>query len=176
MKLTDLGNRICILGPSNSGKSTLAHTIGNRCDLPVTHLDLLFHLPHTNWQPRPWDEFVQLHDQAIEQPNWVIEGNYSKTLPQRLARATGVIVLDVSTLTSLLRYFNRTLFQRHRYGALPGNQDSIKWEMVHHIAVVTHKNRKRYVELYPQLTLPKIRLASVKQINKQLKLWDIPPR
>lgn len=43
MSLSDLGNRICILGPSNNGKSTL---------------DVLHHVPNTDWEPqcfRDWD-------------------------------------------------------------------------------------------------------------------------
>ena len=44
-RLQDLGQRICILGPSSSGKSTLAAAIGDACGLEVVHLDLLHHLP-----------------------------------------------------------------------------------------------------------------------------------
>ena len=29
-----------------------------------------------------------------------------------------------------MRYFYRTLFQRHRAGNLEGNKDSLKWEMI----------------------------------------------
>ncbi|CEJ49256.1 conserved hypothetical protein [Xanthomonas citri pv. bilvae] len=61
MKLDDLGPRICILGPSNSGKSTLAQARG--C-VPV-HLDRLHHLPNTAWIPRPRQDFMALHCAAI---------------------------------------------------------------------------------------------------------------
>lgn len=77
MRLDDLGPRLCILGPSNSGKSTLADAIGRARDLPVVHLDQLYHLPHTDWQPRPTVEFIALHDAAIQAPRWVLDGNYS---------------------------------------------------------------------------------------------------
>lgn len=73
--LDDLGSRICILGPSNSGKSTLAQAIARKRGLSVIHLDQLFHQPHTDWQPRPEEEFLRLHDQAIQQRQWVMEGN-----------------------------------------------------------------------------------------------------
>lgn len=173
MKLSDLGDRICIMGPSNSGKSTLANAISQKRNLEVIHLDQLFHVPHSNWQERPLNEFMLLHELAINKESWVIDGNYKRCLPQRLSRATGLILLDVSTLSSLLRYVNRTLFQYKRYGGLEGGQDRLNWKMFHHIAAVTPKNRKHYAELFDTLTIPKIRLTSINDINKQFDEWEL---
>ncbi|MDX7986888.1 AAA family ATPase [Xenorhabdus sp. 12] len=173
MQLSDLGNRICIMGPSNSGKSTLANAISKKCGLKVVHLDQLFHLPNTDWQARSRDEFISLHDMAIKEENWVIDGNYGLCLPQRLARATGVIFLDISTPASLFRYAYRTLFQRHRYGGLEGGKDSIKWDMIHHIAVVIPSKRKHQEDLFEQLEIPKIKLSSVKEIKQQFDKWEL---
>ena len=165
-KLGDLCSRICILGPSNSGKSTLACAIARKHGLPAIHLDQLFHQPRTNWQPRPHTEFVRLHDQAIQQDQWVMEGNYTRTIEQRLQRATGFILLEVSTATSLFRYFRRTWFEHDRPGALEGGQDSIKWQMIRHIAVVTPGNRRRYAELYEKIRLPKVKLATPGELTR----------
>ncbi|WP_420155213.1 hypothetical protein [Siphonobacter sp.] len=173
MDLSELGDRICILGPSNSGKSTLAQAIGQKCNLEVIHLDQFYHWPHTNWQVRPRDEFVALHEAAIAGDRWVIDGNYTVCMPQRFQRAIGLILLEVSTLTSLVRYFYRTLFQSNRPGNLEGGQDSIKWAMIHHILVVTPKNRKRYTQLFNQAELPKIRLTSRREINQCYLDWGL---
>ena len=158
--LDALGERICILGPSNSGKSTLAAAIARRRGLPVDHLDQLFHEPHTDWRPRPEAEFLRLHDLAIQRPRWVMEGNYTRCLDRRLARATGFILLDASTATSLLRYVRRTWFDRDRAGALAGGRDSLKWSMVRHIAVLTPPKRRAYAEMFEGIDLPKVRLAT----------------
>ena len=141
MNLDTLGPRICILGPSNSGKSTLADAIAAKQGLEPIHLDRLYHLPHTDWQPRPAGEFLTLHDAAIAGERWVMDGNYSSCLPQRLARATGLILLDLSTPLSLWRYARRTWFERDRRGALDGGRDSVKWSMIRHIVVATPPNR-----------------------------------
>ncbi|GAB3794753.1 ATPase AAA [Spirosoma humi] len=175
ISLSDLGKRICILGPSNSGKSTLANAIGRKCSLDVIHLDQLHHLPNTDWQVRPSDEFIALHNAAIAGDQWVIEGNYSICMGPRFERATGLILLDVSTLTSLWRYVNRTLFELSRYGGLEGSQDSLKWIMIHHIIAGTPKNRIRYERMFQALTLPKIRLSSVREINRFYKRWELQP-
>lgn len=166
MIIPSLGPRICIMGPSNSGKSTLAWAISNAYGFPVIHLDQLYHTPHTDWQPRPEDEFLALHDEALKGEQWVLEGNYTRCLPQRLARATGFILLDASTPLSLMRYARRSWFERHRIGALDGNQDSVKWSMLRYIAVVTPSNRRRYAALFPTIALPKVRLANPRALAR----------
>jgi adenylate kinase family enzyme len=164
--LADLGPRICVLGPSNSGKSTLAVAIARHRQLQAVHLDQLFHLPHTDWQPRPEADFLQLHADAIARERWVMDGNYSRCLPARLARATGFILLDLPTRTSLLRYFRRSWFERNRHGALAGNQDTVKWAMLHHIAIVTPPHRRRYDQLFEGIALPKLKLANTRQLQR----------
>ena len=163
--LDALGERICILGPSNSGKSTLAAAIGRRRALNVIHLDQLHHLPGTDWVPRPADEFAALHGGAIMGDRWVIDGNYTRLMPQRFARATGVILLDASTGLSLWRYVRRAWFETDRVGNLEGGQDSVKWAMLHHIAVRTRDNRRRYAALLDVLELPTVRLTSARLIE-----------
>ena len=173
MNLPDLGDRICILGPSNSGKSTLADAIARKRDLEPIRLDVLHHLPNTDWEPRPKSEFIALHDAAIAGERWVMDGNYSICMPQRFQRATGVILLDISTLASLLRYFRRTLFETKRRGALDGGRDSVKWDMIHHIAVVQPRNRERYRTMFDELDLPKLQLSSVKAIKRCFHAWQL---
>lgn len=164
-RLDELGSRICILGPSNSGKSTLAEAIARKRGLPAIHLDQLFHLPHTDWKPRSSEEFLRLHEQAIRQEKWVMEGNYTSSIGRRLERATGFILLDVSTAISLFRYFRRTLYEHDRRGALEGSQDSLKWRMIHHITAVTPVNRRRYAELYEVIALPKVKLTTAADLR-----------
>ena len=167
--LEQLGPRICILGPSNSGKSSLANAIERKLAIPAVHLDQLFHQPYSNWVPRPESEFIELHQAAIAKDSWVMEGNYTRHLAPRLERATGFIVLEVSTATSLLRYFRRTLFERKRQGALAGGKDSVKWQMIRHIAIVTPPNRHRYLSIFEQSSLPKIRLESARELKQLYK-------
>jgi adenylate kinase family enzyme len=173
MQLSDLGERICILGPSNSGKSTLAEAVARNRGLEVVHLDQLYHFPSTDWEVRPTAEFVALHDAAIAGERWVMDGNYSMCMRQRFLRATGLILLDISTPASVFRYYRRTLFDRERFGALEGGRDSIKWDMIYHIAVVTPKNRKRYANMFHEIDLPKVRLPSLRAIKQCYQKWGL---
>ena len=128
LALNALGPRVAILGPSNSGKSTLAVSISQKTGLDPVHLDQLRHLPHTNWQERSDEEFAQLHDQAIKKDSWVIEGNYSTLLPHRLDRATGLILLNGNLWLRYFRYVKRTLKNTEtRAGHLAGGQDRLSW-------------------------------------------------
>lgn len=127
--LSSFGRRIMIVGPTNAGKSTLAVAIEQKLGIPALHVDLLRHAPHTDWVPRPDEEFHALHARAIAEPEWVMDGNYSDIMPPRLKLATGIVALDDALWRRYWRYFKRTLNHR-RSGALEGNQDSIKWAMI----------------------------------------------
>ena len=134
MRLEDLGGRICILGPSSGGKSTLAAAIARANGSAVVHLDQLHHQPGTDWRPRSDAEFAMLHQAAIDAESWVIDGNYSRHLPARLQRATGVISIESRPLGNLVRYLRRSLSAKgQRIGAPEGAPDRIKWEMIRYI-------------------------------------------
>ena len=65
-----------------------------------------------------------------------------------------------------MRYLRRSWFERHRVGALDGNQDSIKWSMIKYIAMTTRANRQKYEANFPAITLPKIRLATPRALAR----------
>ena len=95
-----------------------------------------------------------------------MDGNYSRLLPARLERATGVIRLELPTAVSLYRYARRSWFERGRVGGLEGGRDSVKWVMIHHIAVTTRSNRARDRLAFEGFDLPKIRLATPAALNE----------
>ena len=77
--------RIIIIGNGGAGKSTLARALGERLGLPVVHLDKLWWLP--DWVTRSQAEFDALLAAELEKPEWIIEGNYIRTLALRLSFA-----------------------------------------------------------------------------------------
>ncbi len=127
--LSVLGCRIMVLGPTNAGKSTLTAALAGKLGVPAIHLDRLRHQPHTHYVPRPDAEFFALHEDAIAQPGWVIDGSYSAVMKNRIARASGIIVIDETLLIRTVRYVRRTLSPHSRIGALDGNKDRLTLEM-----------------------------------------------
>ena len=171
--LETLGPRIMICGPSNTGKSTLAAAIAGKLGSVAIHLDRFRHLPNTDWKQRSDEEFRNLHDTAIAGDRWVMDGNYSVLMPQRLARATGIILLTDNRWSNLARYFRRTLFQKVRVGNLDGAQDSVKWAMVDWIIVRSPPSQRRYRRDLPKAGLPFIEVRGMRHLQRLYAAWEL---
>jgi adenylate kinase family enzyme len=164
-----------ILGPSNAGKSTLAVAIANRLDVPAIHLDQFRHLPNTDWQVRPDEEFATLHDEAVLGDGWVMDGNYSRLMPQRFARATGAILLTSHHWLRFSRYLRRTLVNSsQRAGHLEGTKDSIKWSMIEWVLIKTRNSHVKYGRMIRDTGLPTVECHTAKALNDLYKAWDLP--
>ncbi|HEY4200024.1 MAG TPA: AAA family ATPase [Devosiaceae bacterium] len=171
--LDALGPRICICGPSNAGKSTLAAAIARKQGLPAVHLDQLYHFPDTNWQPRPPEEFARLHAEAIAEDRWAMEGNYFALVPSRLTRATGIILLGSEPWRGLLRYVRRTLFEKERHGHIKGGQDHLNWMMIKIILVQQPRKRQRDLGILSASGLPMVQLNSLRELNDCYRTWQL---
>lgn len=169
MHLDELGDRICIVGPSGSGKSTLAAAIGRSRRLPVVHLDQHWHLPGTHWVERGADEFAVLHAAAIDGERWVIEGNYSGWLPERLERATGLLALEATTVATVTRYLRRTLSRTERVGGLEGTRDRVTLAMLRFLLGQSRRSRGRYRRLHEESAIPSVLLPDRAALDEFLR-------
>ena len=70
--------RILIIGCSGSGKSTLARALGEKLDIPVVHLDQLWW--KEGWENVTREEFDSRLAMAMNGDQWIIDGNYSRTI------------------------------------------------------------------------------------------------
>jgi adenylate kinase family enzyme len=170
--LDQLGRRIMVLGLTNSGKSTLAQALSEKRTIPAIHLDQLRHQPGTNWEERPEQDFTVLHDAAITMPEWVVDGSYSKVMPQRLARATGIIVLTDNLVTRYRRYINRTLFQKQRVGGLEGGQDQLNWKMLHWLWH-TRNSMAKYRQVAIDSGLPHVFVGNKAELDQLYAQWGL---
>lgn len=99
--------KIAIIGSGGSGKSTLAKQLGDILNLPVYHLDFYYWKP--NWVPTvetEWTNFVEI---LTKNEEWIIDGNYRRTMDIRLREADTIIFLDYSTRLSLYRAVKRRI-------------------------------------------------------------------
>ena len=174
IRLSDLGQRICIIGPSNSGKSTLARALSKRLGIPVCHLDQLAHIPGTNWQPRANEEWQEGHDLFVEIATWVIEGNYSFSMPQRFKKATSIIWLDFNPWGCVRRYLLRSLKNdAGRPGRLANVNNDFNPELIRYILFVYPKKRAKTKSLIDQSGTRLLHLFSMKELNRYYRHWGL---
>lgn len=147
--------RINVVGTSASGKSTFARALAAKLDLGYIELDDLFWLD--DWQESPDAEFFAKIRTAIDQAGagYVIDGNYTRSIPVKWAKIDTVIWLDLPFHLNLYRSVKRALHRAISKLALwPQSnntesfrqmlgRDSIIWWMMK-----THqKNRQHYLRL-----------------------------
>lgn len=119
--------RIMIVGGSGAGKSTLAEKLSGICNIPVSHVDKMYHA--AGWAPRSYDEVLRLSKDAAGAEEWIIDGNFHPAFHDRLERADTVIYLDISTAKRFWRVLRRTYLS---YGKVrPDNADGCpeRWHL-----------------------------------------------
>ena len=99
--------RIIIIGCGGAGKSTLARKLGEVLDLPVVHLDKLFWKP--GWVETTAEEFDALLAQELAKDQWIMDGNFNRTMPERMKRCDTIIYLDFSRCACLLGVLKRVI-------------------------------------------------------------------
>ena len=84
--------KVIVIGSPGAGKSTFARKLRDLTGLPLFYLDMLWHKPdRTNVSREEFDE--KLHE-ILRQEQWIIDGNYQRTLEIRLKACDTVFFLD----------------------------------------------------------------------------------
>lgn len=99
--------RVMIIGQPGSGKSTLARKLGEATGLPVVYMDHIHWKP--GWIPRDDAEKIDMVRAEIAKDAWIIEGGFSRTYPERAARADTLIWLDVGVVRRIWRVTYRAI-------------------------------------------------------------------
>lgn len=99
--------RILIIGCGGAGKSTMARQLGEKLGLPVVHLDKLFWKP--GWEHITREEFDAVVREETAKEQWIMDGNFDRTLPERIKRCDTIIYLDFSRFACLMGVCKRIL-------------------------------------------------------------------
>ena len=143
--------RVMIIGCGGSGKSTLARQLGEKTGLPVIHLDQIFWSPG-NWQHLEREEFDVLLRQELEKPQWILDGNFNRTMPMRLEKCDTVIYLDYNRFVCIFGWLKRVIqnWGKTRPDMGPNCSEWLDPEFAKWIWTFNGKNRKKYHELLSQ--------------------------
>ncbi len=87
--------KVIVIGCPGAGKSTFARKLHKTTGLPLFHLDMLWHKPDkTNYTREEFDKSLL---NILEQDEWIIDGNYIRTIEMRLRYCDTVFLFDLPT-------------------------------------------------------------------------------
>ncbi len=84
--------KILVIGCPGAGKSTFARKLHDKTHLPLYYLDRIWHKPDkTNVSPEEFDTCLKT---ILAQNQWIIDGNYLRTLEMRIAACDKIFFLN----------------------------------------------------------------------------------
>ena len=139
--------KVVIIGCGGAGKSTLARKLGEKTGLPVVHLDSIFWLP--GWVEMEKDAFDQRLREEMAKPQWIIDGNYNRTMAERVAHCDTIIYLDFSRLACLWGVIWRFLTNigKTRPDMGPGCKEKIDGEFIRWVWNFNKTKREAYYRM-----------------------------
>ena len=99
--------RILVLGAYGSGKTTFSSELSDLIEIPVYHLDRYYW--KKKWQTPSMGEWLEINKNIVMQNEWIIEGNYLKTLDYRMQECDIIIYLESNAWLCFYRVIKRTL-------------------------------------------------------------------
>lgn len=84
--------KIIVIGCPGSGKSTFAKKLQEIYNVPLYHLDLIWNKPDKTTITR--EEFDKELNNIFNTSEWIIDGNYQRTIEKRIIEANTIYLLD----------------------------------------------------------------------------------
>ena len=104
--------KILVIGPGGAGKSTFALQLGQLLNIEVLHLDKFYW--RAGWIETPKAEWLKTVAELLSRDAWIMDGNYSGTLDNRLEACDTVILLDMNRTHCIWRVLKRAAIYRNK--------------------------------------------------------------
>lgn len=85
--------KVLVIGCPGAGKSTFARKLRDKLNLPLYYLDMIWHKPDKTTYTK--EEFDSKLASILKEDEWIIDGNYSRTLETRIQKCDTVFYLDL---------------------------------------------------------------------------------
>ena len=86
--------KVIVIGSPGAGKSVFSQKLKNITDLPLYHLDMLYHKKDGTHISK--EELEEKLEKIFKEDSWIIDGNYQRTLELRLKECDTAFLLDFS--------------------------------------------------------------------------------
>lgn len=127
--------KVIIIGCPGSGKTTFAEKLHKKTGLPLYHLDAIWHKPdRTHISRENFD--ARIHD-IFKEKEWIIDGNYSRTIEMRLKECDTVFFFDLPTEICIQGATER--LGKKRYD-MPWVDTDLDPNLLHEIEAFAEKN------------------------------------
>ena len=159
-----------IFGRPGSGKSTFAFELAEQLKIPLFHLDRYFY--SHQWIERDYDEFLAIQKDLVTQDNWIVDGNATKSLEMRYARADIVIYFCLPRIICFWRVLKRRLFFKDCRidDRAPECYETIRWGLIKYMW--TFEARVNDKIAYLQVKYPHAKFYIVHNTAERNKLMD----
>lgn len=131
--------KIIVIGCPGSGKTTFAERLQRATNLPLYYLDAIWHKPDKTHISR--EEYDRKLTEIFQTDEWIIDGNYSRTIEERIQKCDTIFLFDLPAEVCLQGATER--LGKERY--------DMPW-----IDEVLDPKLKQEIEAFPEKVLPRI--------------------
>ncbi len=131
--------KVIVIGCPGSGKSTFARKLKDKTGLPLYYIDMIWHKPDRTMITR--EELADKLNEIYQTGEWILDGNYKRTMPDRLKACDTVFLFDLPTDICLQGAISRVGTKRED---MPWVEETLDPEF------------KEYIENFAAEQIPKI--------------------